>query len=288
VVKVRPNSGDAYYLSLRTATGCDAAMPDAATNLNRTTIHRWTSGNTRYVTSLGDGQSFSDSATGVTVRQVSRTAETATFEVSTVCAAATPTVTVSPASQGAGALLPATKSYTLTVTNRDSASCATTSFALTSVVPGTWPASMSPTSLSLAPGTSATATLSVTAPAGTGSGSFTVSGGTAANGSRAAVAANATFWVDPAPPTVPGNVTASVKGTKVTLSWSAATDSGGSGIARYEIRRGTTLTLVGTSTSTNFSNAPGNGTWTYSVNAVDGAGNPGPAATSNSVKVGRK
>ena len=46
--------------------------------------------------------------------------------------------------------------------------------------------------------------------------------------------------------------------------------------------------LVGTSTSTNFSNSPGNGTWTYSVLAVDGAGNPGPATTSNSVKVGRK
>ncbi len=244
------------------------------------------SGNTRFVTSLGDGQSFSDAATGVTVRQVSRTTDTATFEVSTVCAAASPTVTVSPASQGAGAQLPATKSYTLTVTNRDSASCATTSFAPTNAVPGGWTGSLSPASLSLAPGASGTATLSATAPAGTGSGSFTVSGDTVANGSRAAVAANATFWIDSSPPGAPSNVTASVKGTKVTLSWSAATDTGGSGVARYEIRRGNTL--VGTSTSTNFSNAPGNGTWTYSVNAVDGAGNPGPAATSNSVKVGRK
>jgi hypothetical protein len=286
VVKVRPNSGDPYYLSLRTATGCDAAMPDAATNLNRTTIHRWTSGNTRYVTSLGDGQSFSDAATGVTVRQVSRTVDTATFEVSTVCAAAAPTVTVSPASQGAGAQLPATKSYTYTVTNRDSASCATTSFALTSAVPGTWSGSMTPASLSLAPGASGTATLSVTAPVGTVAGSYAVSGGTVANGPRAAVTAGATFWVDPTAPGAPGNVTAAVKGTKVTVSWSAATDAGGSGIARYEIRRGTTL--VGTTTSTNFSNSPGNGTWTYSVRAVDGAGNSGPDATSNTVKVGRK
>jgi hypothetical protein len=182
--------------------------------------------------------------------------------------------------------LPATRSYSLTVTNRDSASCAATSFALASAVPGGWSGSMSPASLSLAPGASGTATLSVTAPAGTGSGTFTVSGGTAVNGSRAAATANATFWVDPTAPSAPGNVTASVKGTKVTLSWSAATDSGGSGVASYEIRRGTTL--VGTSTSTNFSNTPGNGTWTYSVNAVDGAENRGPAATSNSVKVGRK
>jgi hypothetical protein len=286
VVKVRPNSGDPYYVSLRTATGCDAAMPDATTNLNRTTIHRWTSGNTRYITSLGDGQSFSDAATGVTVRQVSRTTDTATFEVSTVCAASAPSVTVSPSSQGTGGSSSATKAYTFTVTNRDSASCASTSFALTNTVPVGWSGSLSPASLSLAPGASGTATLSVTSPAGVASGTYAVSGGTAANGSRAAVAASATFWIDSAAPSAPANVTASVKGTKVALSWSAATDTGGSGVARYEIRRGTTL--VGTSTSTNFTHSPGSGTWTYSVSAVDGAGNPGQAATSNSVKVGRK
>jgi hypothetical protein len=60
VVKVRPSSGDPYYVSFRTATGCDQSMPSSATYLNRTTIHRWSSGNTRYVTSLGDGETFSD------------------------------------------------------------------------------------------------------------------------------------------------------------------------------------------------------------------------------------
>jgi hypothetical protein len=98
--------------------------------------------------------------------------------------------------------------------------------------------------------------------------------------------ASGKFWIDPAVPTAPGNVTATAKANRVTLSWTASTDTGGSGIARYEIRRGTTL--LGTSTSTNFADSPGNGTWTYSVSATDGAGNVSPAATSNAVKVGRK
>jgi hypothetical protein len=98
--------------------------------------------------------------------------------------------------------------------------------------------------------------------------------------------ASGKFWVDPMAPTAPGNVTAAAKANRVTLSWTASTDSGGSGIARYEIRRGTAL--VGTSASTNYADSPGSGTWTYTVSAIDGAGNPSPEAASNAVKVGRK
>ena len=286
VVKVRPSSGDPYYVSFRTATGCDQSMPSSATYLNRTTIHRWSSGNTRYVTSLGDGETFSDATTGVSFKQLSRTADSATFQVSTVCAATQPTVTLSPSSQGAGSSLPATRSYTVTVTNRDSASCSTSTFSLASAVPATWTGVITPASMSLAPGASGTATVSITAPGDAAAGSHDVSGGTRADASHVAVMASGKFWIDPAAPTAPGNVTATAKANRVTLSWTASTDTGGSGIARYEIRRGTTL--LGTSTSTNFADSPGNGTWTYSVSATDGAGNVSPAATSNAVKVGRK
>jgi len=153
-------------------------------------------------------------------------------------------------------------------------------------VPANWTGVITPASMSLAPGASGTATVSVTTPDVAAAGSFDVSGGTRADASHAAVMASGKFWIDPAAPTAPGNVTATAKANRVTLTWTASTDTGGSGIVRYEIRRGTTL--LGTSTSTNYADSPGNGSWTYSVSATDGAGNVSPAATSNQVKVGRK
>ena len=287
VVKVRPNSGDPYYLSLRTAVGYDQTMPSGSTYLNKLNVHRWSgSGNTRFVTALGDGQSFNDATSGISIQQLARTSDSATFQVSTVCAPLAPTATISPASQGAGVALPATRSYTVTVTNRDSASCSSSTFALASILPAGWPGGFGTSTLTLAPGASGTATLSVTAPAGTSAGSYPVSGGTALSGSHAAATASGSFWIDGTGPSAPNNLQASVRGTKVVLSWTAATDSGGSGIARYDVRRGTTQ--AGSTASTTYSDAPGNGTWTYTVVAVDGAGNASGPSTPVSVKVGRK
>ena len=287
VIRVRPNTGDPYYLSLRTGAGYDAAMPSASTYLNKLNIHRWSgSGNTRYIGAIGDGQSYSDAASGVSFQLVSRTADSATFSVTTSCVTQAPTATISPSSQGAGALLPATRSYTVTVTNRDSAACANGSFALASALPSGWSGGFTAPTIALAPGASGTATLNVTAPAGAGSGSHTVSAGTAADAAHAAATASATFWIDTAAPNAPTNLRASVKGTKVTLSWTAAVDNGSSGVARYEVRRGTGV--VGTSASTTYSESPGGGTWTYTVVAIDAAGNASLPSAGASVTVGTK
>jgi hypothetical protein len=287
VVKVRPNSGDPYYLSLRTAVGYDQTMPSGATYLNKLNVHRWSgSGNTRFVTALGDGQSFNDATSGISIRHLARTSDSVTFQVSTVCAPLAPTATLSPASQGAGAALPATRSYTVTVTNRDSASCSSSTFALASTLPAGWSGGFGVSALTLAPGASGTATLSVTAPAGTNAGSYPVSGGTASDGSHAGATAGGSFWIDATAPGVPTGLRASVKGSRVALSWTAAADTGGSGIARYEIRRGSTQ--AGTTASTTYSDTPGNGNWTYTVVAVDGAGNVSGPSAPLPVKVGRK
>ena len=287
VVKVRPNSGDAYYLSLRSPIGYDQGMPSGTTYLNKLNVHRWNgSGNTRFVAALGDGQSYTDATSGVTFRPLSRTAESATFEVTTTCVAAAPAATLSPVSQGAGASLPATRSYTLTVTNRDSAACGSGTLALTGSVPAGWTGGLAAPTLTLAPGASGTVAFAVTAPAGASAGSYAVSAGTASDASHTAATASGTFWIDPVAPSAPTGLKASVKGTKVVLSWTAATDTGGSGIARYVVRRGTAQ--AGTSTSTTYTDSPGNGTWSYSVVAVDGAGNLSAASASVTVKVGRK
>ncbi|MCM2310081.1 MAG: hypothetical protein NDI84_01650 [Steroidobacteraceae bacterium] len=287
VVRVRPTSGDPYYIAFRTGVGYDSTMPSATTYLNKLNVHRYSgSGNSRFIASLGDGQTFNDASSGITIQQLSRTADSATFTVSTVCAPQAPTLAISPSSQGAGATLPATRSYTLTVTNRDSASCASSTFALSSTLPASLTGGLTgPGAITVAPGASGTATLSVTAPAGTATGSYTVSGGTVADAAHAAVTANATFWIDATAPNPPTNLRASAKGNKVALSWTAATDTGGSGIARYEVRRG--AVVAGTSASTTYSDSPGNGTFTYTVVAIDGAGNTSGPSSSVTVKVGR-
>ena len=271
VVKVRPNSGDPYYLSLRTGVGYDATMPSASTYLGKLHVHRYSgSGNTRYITALGNGQSYSDAASGITIQQLSSTGDSATFQVSTTCAVQAPTVSISPASQGAGTTSAATRSYTVTVTNRDSASCTGGTFTLAGSVPSPLTGTITPTSLTLAPGASGTATLTVTSAAGSAGGSYTVSAGTVGDTSRTATA-NATYWIDGMPPSAPTSLRASLKSGRVTLSWSAASDSGGSGVTRYEVRRGGAV--AGSTASTTYTDSPGSGTFTYTVVAIDGAGN---------------
>ncbi|MDX6591717.1 MAG: hypothetical protein QOJ13_913 [Gaiellales bacterium] len=81
----------------------------------------------------------------------------------------------------------------------------------------------------------------------------------------------------------PGNV-GTLAGTSPTnvaprLTWSAPADSGGSGVKRYEVSRNGTP--VGTPTTPSFTDA-GNtaqGTFSYTVIAVDGAGNRSQAAS---------
>ena len=65
-------------------------------------------------------------------------------------------------------------------------------------------------------------TLSVTNPANTAAGNYTLTAGTVADGTHDAVSAAATFWIDATLPNPPTGLRASVKGTKVTLSWTAA------------------------------------------------------------------
>ena len=284
VIRVRPSSGDPYYLSFRTRTGYDAPL-DAA-YYNKLSVHRYSgSGNSRFITALTNGQSFNDSASGVTIQQISSTVDSATFSVSTTCVTQAPGVSISPASQGAGTT-PVTRSYTVTVTNRDGTACGSSTFALAGTLPSGWSGGLTTQTLALAPGASGTATLNVTNPVGTVSGSYTVKAGTVADAAHAASSASAVFWIDTTAPSAPTNLRASVKGTKVTLSWTAATDSGGSGLARYEVQRN--ALPVGTPTSTTYAESPGSGTFTYTVFAIDGAGNRSTTGASTGVTVGTK
>jgi len=91
---------------------------------------------------------------------------------------------------------------------------------------------------------------------------------------------------DTTPPNPPAGLTATaVSAAQINLSWIVSTDVGGSGIAGYNVYRGTsseaintkvnTSLVTGTSLGDNIGLKPGT-TYYYQIEAVDGAGNVGP------------
>jgi fibronectin type 3 domain-containing protein len=104
-------------------------------------------------------------------------------------------------------------------------------------------------------------------------------------GNRSVASASTTVTVDATPPGAPTGLGAPTPtALKPVLSWLPATDNaGGSGVAKYNVYRGTTL--AGTSIGTTFTDTTVtvNGTYSYTVKAVDAAGNEGPASAPFSV-----
>ncbi|MDX2189392.1 MAG: Ig-like domain-containing protein, partial [Bacteroidota bacterium] len=75
-------------------------------------------------------------------------------------------------------------------------------------------------------------------------------------------------------PSVPSGLTASnIAQTSFTLNWSASTDQGGSGLAGYEVYRGSTLVASPSGTSANITGLTAGTSYAMTVKAKDGAGN---------------
>lgn len=93
-------------------------------------------------------------------------------------------------------------------------------------------------------------------------------------------------------PSAPTSLTAGTGKRRITLSWTASVDSGGSGLAGYEVWRATsvsgTFSKVATTTDTTYVNtglARGKTYWYYVV-AYDSAGNRSAASNTASAKAG--
>ncbi len=88
---------------------------------------------------------------------------------------------------------------------------------------------------------------------------------------------------DTTPPTTPGSFSASAScSSQINLSWSASTDSGGSGLAGYKIERCqgsgcSNFAQIATTSSTSYANTglSASTSYSYRVRAYDGAGNNG-------------
>jgi hypothetical protein len=173
--------GTFYYVEQRLATGADSALSSRPGLTNGVIIHTGSeaTGNSSFAldmtpetTSWADaalpvGRSFYDPNSGVRITTLSVGTSGATVDVQLgdlACVAAAPSVTLSP---GQGPLVAAgtAVNYTLSVSNRNNAGCAASSFSLAAQAPSTaWTVTMSPTTLSLASGASATATVTLRSP----------------------------------------------------------------------------------------------------------------------------
>jgi len=182
------------YLEYRQPTGFDSFLsgsPYAANVLNGVVVHLGTDGDfqSSYLLDMTPasqtsdwndpcltlGKSYQDPASGVTITTQSvgsSGAQVAVSFASPQCVPATPVVAITP---GQGAWVPAgtTQDYTITVSNSDSPTCSSATFALSSLLPSAWLGSISNSSLTITPGASASSTFSVTSDAAAGDGFYT-------------------------------------------------------------------------------------------------------------------
>lgn len=106
----------------------------------------------------------------------------------------------------------------------------------------------------------------------------------AGNLSPASNEASATASTDTTPPTAAANLSATLNGTQVGLSWSAATDN--VGVTSYQVtRNGSPIGTSATTTFTDNATQPAT-TYSYTVTARDAGGNVGPASNSATVTTG--
>lgn len=197
-----------YYLEFRQAQGFDSGLTSLpyANFASGVLVHTGAEDNGRTsqvlnMTPMSDpyfdwndialvsGGSYTDTAAGMTIStawaNATNAAVTITLSTTTppapVCTHANPALALSGGSiqaVGAGSTL----SYTVTLSNRDSSTCAASTFNLAKSLPAGWTGNLSASTLSAAAGATITATLSITSPTTATAGSYNV-GVSATNGS---------------------------------------------------------------------------------------------------------
>ncbi len=283
----KKDSGDFYYLSYRQVIGDYNQL--STTYTKGVNIHRYKGtgyGYTTHIKTLIDGESFTDSANGITVSQVSQGSGYATVEVNvggggSVCVTATPTVALSPTKQMMKPGVAA--NFAVAVTNQDAVGCAQTVFALNS---GGGAGSLSLVNLTLSASQSGSSALTMSGSLAEGQYALTVSATDAdgvAPSHSASGQVSATLVVDGTPPTVPtGLKGVSDKKGKISLSWLASSDVL-SGVAGYTVyRNGAAIGQVTSASFTDSATKAGT-TYNYTVSTRDTVGNV--SVLSNAVTV---
>ena len=203
------------------------------------------------------------------------------------CVTTAPVVTMSPAMQSGQA--GATLSYSIFVTNNDSADCGATTFALTSSLPSGWAGTVSPSTVTIQPGAAASATLSVTSAKTAAAGNYAIAVNLS-DGVNAAheATANGTYSVmgDTTPPTAPSALTAKLVRSKVSLAWTGSTDN--VKVTGYKVWRNNAVVAQVTGTTYTDAAVTSGQTYAYFVTAFDGAGNVSAASNSATITLTSK
>lgn len=108
--------------------------------------------------------------------------------------------------------------------------------------------------------------------------------GASTTSSAVSITVNATSTDTTAPSVPTGLASTSQTSASITLSWSASTDTGGSGLAGYNVYRGGTLVGSPTTTSYTDSALQADTAYTYTVRARDNAGNVSANSTQISAR----
>ena len=276
----KPDTNDYYYLSYRQRIGYDDTLSSTYTpGIN---VHRYQGngyGMTYFIRSLDDGETFTDDVNGITVSQISHNSESVAVDISfdgdggSACVPATPSVSLSPASETVtpGSVV----HYSVQVRNTDNASCPSTTFDLTHVGDGS--GSLSPSWLTLAPGATGFADLHVST-AGLADGSHAAEVRANDNDGAdpqhpSAGVGNAVVVTDGTPPSTPSGLSGSAGSSgNVQLRWNGTTDAI-SGVDLYTVYRDGAM--IGTTTGTSYTdgNVEGGATYSYTVTAADRVGN---------------
>lgn len=132
-----------------------------------------------YDPALVAGMSFNDPTSGVTISADTPCADNLNGYIGVsfgpvACARANPDLTITPSANQTIAR-GGSVTYTLSLKNLDNGGCASASFNLTPTVPSGWSATLGSASLAIAPGVTATTTMTVTAPSGATDGLYLAS-----------------------------------------------------------------------------------------------------------------
>lgn len=289
LLRVARSAGGQYYVSYR--TNAAPYEDNLRTEYQQKTFvhtHSGGSSNTLLVATLGDGQSFSEPASGITITQAAHSASAASVQVNVTCTPAAPAVVLSPSSSPAR---PGdTVAYTVLVTNRDSSACPGSTLALSAMVPSGWVGSLSSASVTLSAGQQGSTTLTVTSAGAVTDGSYPVSAtatdmtGPDLSGSGSG---SAVYCVDAIGPGAVTDLTGVIKQkTRVQLTWGVPSATGCAALASYDVYRNGGRIATTSNTSYLDTGTSTGQTYAYTVIARDTLGNASGASNVVTITIG--